>query len=164
MGDGFVIERDGRDWVAPFAGGETVAEVLRGGLDYARELAERVDGATMQPLKDVRLRAPLQPASIRDFVAFEEHVEGVSGSVDGKNEVVPQWYDAPTFYFTNPHTVLATNDLLRPPQTGRLDFELELAAVVGGGQETPGENLRSAEARSEEHTSELQSRGHLVCR
>ena len=54
----------------------------------------------------MQLLAPLVPASIRDFVAFEEHVEGVSAGVEGKSEVVPEWYQAPTFYFTNPHTVL----------------------------------------------------------
>ena len=85
------------------------------------------------PLADVRLLAPLVPAAIRDFVAFEEHVEGISASVDGKSEVAPEWYQAPTFYFTNPHTVLGPGETVSPPVTERLDFELEIAVVVGGG-------------------------------
>ena len=30
------------------------------------------------PLDDVRLLAPLEPASFRDFITFEEHIEGPS--------------------------------------------------------------------------------------
>ena len=92
----------------------------------------RARRAEAHPLADVRLLAPLVPAAIRDFVAFEEHVEGVSAVVDGKSEVVPEWYQAPTFYFTNPHTVLGPGEPVSPPVTERLDFELEVAVVIGG--------------------------------
>jgi len=131
VGEGFVVG----DAVVPFPDGLTVSDVLARGLAEARRLHAQVADAVGRPLLDVRLLAPLVPASIRDFVAFEEHVEGVSASVDGKSEVVPEWYQAPTFYFTNPHTVLGPGEPVRPPVTQRLDFELELAAVVGG---TPG--------------------------
>ncbi len=110
----------------------------RGGLDAAHDAfvsrgrsSERRE-TTGTPLADVRLLAPLVPAAIRDFVAFEEHVEGVSAAVDGKSEVVPEWYQAPTFYFTNPHTVLGPGEPVAPPVTERLDFELEIAVVIGG--------------------------------
>src|SRR3989442_8715788 len=36
--------------------------------------------------------------------------------------------------------------------------------VVGIGEQHPGHRSRAATHRSEEHTSELQSRPHLVCR
>jgi 2-keto-4-pentenoate hydratase/2-oxohepta-3-ene-1,7-dioic acid hydratase in catechol pathway len=107
-----------------------------------------VKDADGSSLSDVRLLAPLVPAAIRDFVAFEEHVEGVSASVDGKSEVVPEWYQAPTFYFTNPHTVLATGDRVSPPVTQRLDFELEVAAVVGRASGVGESNLTVADAAS----------------
>ncbi|MET3566950.1 2-keto-4-pentenoate hydratase/2-oxohepta-3-ene-1,7-dioic acid hydratase in catechol pathway [Leifsonia sp. 563] len=128
VGEGFVIG----DRVVPFPDGLAVADVLAGGLAAAAELHERASVAGGEALAAVRLLAPLVPASIRDFVAFEEHVEGVSASVDGKSEVVPEWYQAPTFYFTNPHTVLGPGETLAPPETQRLDFELEVAAVIGG--------------------------------
>lgn len=118
--------------VIPFPDGRTVADVLAAGLDDALVLAANLDPYTGRSLADVRLLAPLVPASIRDFVAFEEHVEGVSASVDGKSEVVPEWYEAPTFYFTNPHTVHGPGDRIAPPETRRLDFELEVAVVLGG--------------------------------
>lgn len=137
LGEGFV---DG-DSVVPFPDGLRVAEVLEQGLAAAHRLYGRRDAARARPLADVHLLAPLVPASIRDFVAFEEHVEGVSASVDGKSEVVPEWYEAPTFYFTNPHTVRASGEVVAIPETARLDVELELAAVIGGVAGSSGENL-----------------------
>jgi 2-keto-4-pentenoate hydratase/2-oxohepta-3-ene-1,7-dioic acid hydratase in catechol pathway len=142
VGEGFVID----DRVVAFPGGATVADVLDAGLAVAHRLFAEVAGAAGTALADVRLLAPLVPAAIRDFVAFEEHVEGVSASVDGKSEVVPEWYQAPTFYFTNPHTVLGSNDPVQPPITERLDFELEVAAVVGGGPGAGQSNLTPDQA------------------
>jgi len=135
--EGFVND----DRVVPFPGGLTVAEVLAGGLDAARGLHARVAGEPGAALADVTLLAPLVPASIRDFVAFEEHVEGVSAAVDGRSEVVAEWYEAPTFYFTNPHTVLGPDEAVVPPRTERLDFELEVAAVIGSVAGSDGANL-----------------------
>ncbi|MFC7340149.1 fumarylacetoacetate hydrolase family protein [Saccharopolyspora griseoalba] len=95
------------------------------------------------PLESVRLRAPLQPPTIRDFVAFEEHVEGVARAVSGTG-VAPEWYLAPTFYFTNPHAVTGPFDeVARPPGCRVLDFELEVAAVVG----RTGRDLTPEQAR-----------------
>ena len=136
VGEGFVIG----DRVVPFPGGVTVADVLKGGLDAARDLHARID-EDGTPLADVTLLAPVVPASIRDFVAFEEHVEGVSAAVDGRSEVVAEWYEAPTFYFTNPHTVLGPDETVVPPRTERLDFELEVAVVIGSVQDSDGANL-----------------------
>lgn len=141
LNEGFVIDRAGQLEVVPFPNGMTVVDVLTGGLSLARQLFTTVNMASGVPLDHVELRVPLVPASIRDFVAFEEHVEGVSGAVDGKNEVVPEWYEAPTFYFTNPHTTRATAETVDIPQTQRLDFELELAAIIGGVAGSSGENL-----------------------
>jgi 2-keto-4-pentenoate hydratase/2-oxohepta-3-ene-1,7-dioic acid hydratase in catechol pathway len=134
VGEGFVS--DGA--VVPFAQGPTVSSVLAGGRSALADVYQAADHALALPLGSIRLVAPLAPAAIRDFVAFEEHVEGVSASVDGKSEVVPEWYQAPTFYFTNPHTVIGPDDIVAPPMTERLDFELEIAAVIGG---PPSSNL-----------------------
>lgn len=144
VGEGFI---DG-DVVVPFPDGLRVAEVLAQGLAAAHALSERRDPAAARPLAEVRLLAPLVPTSIRDFVAFEEHVEGVSASVDGKSEVVAEWYEAPTFYFTNPHTVRASGDVVAIPETQRLDVELELAAVIGAVPGSDGENVDAETAAS----------------
>lgn len=141
IGEGFVID----ERVVSFPDGLSVADVVAGGPDVAHDAYARVAGAAGAPLAEVRLLAPLVPASIRDFVAFEEHVEGVSAGVEGKSHVADEWYQAPTFYFTNPHTVLGPDDAVSPPLTERLDFELEVAAIVGGAG---GTNLTAEAATS----------------
>ncbi|HEY8590491.1 MAG TPA: fumarylacetoacetate hydrolase family protein [Naasia sp.] len=140
--EGFVVA----DSVIPFADGGTVADVLRGGIGAAHTAYAAVDGAPGVPLADVALLAPLVPPAIRDFVTFEEHVEGVSASVDGRSEVVAEWYEAPTFYFTNPHTVRGSGEIVPVPVSGRLDFELEVAAVIGAVPGSDGANLSPQDA------------------
>ena len=120
--------------------GRTVLDLVRAGLPAAiAEGAAALDGPAI-PLASVRLLPPLQPPSIRDFVTFEEHVEGVVASVGDGGGVVAEWYEAPTFYFTNPHSVIgAHDDVPVPPGSHLLDFELEVAVVVGrdGASLTP---------------------------
>ena len=139
-GEGFVID----DRVVPFPDGRTVADVLQGGLEYAHELFARVSGEGVS-LADVSLLAPLVPSSVRDFAAYEEHVEGMSADSEGRSNVSAAWYEAPRFYFSNPHALFGPGATIRPPVTERLDFELEVAAVLGG---EPGVNLEPAEAES----------------
>ncbi|MFO0809585.1 MAG: fumarylacetoacetate hydrolase family protein [Gemmataceae bacterium] len=68
-------------------------------------------------------------ASIRDFYAFEQHVKTCRRHRG--LDMVPQWYDIPVFYFSNPTCVVGDGDLVRAPTGSHaLDFELELAAVV----------------------------------
>ncbi|MFD3733041.1 fumarylacetoacetate hydrolase family protein [Streptomyces sp. NPDC058632] len=93
---------------------------------------EALDVPSGPHVSRVRLLPPLQPASVRDFVTFEEHVEGVRRSVDGVAGVPEQWYAAPTFYFTNPHAIYGHQDgIPMPPGSTVLDFELEVGAVIG---------------------------------
>jgi 2-keto-4-pentenoate hydratase/2-oxohepta-3-ene-1,7-dioic acid hydratase in catechol pathway len=96
------------------------------------------------PLSEVRLLAPVLPPTVRDFVTFEEHVEGVRRSIDGASGVPEQWYAAPTFYFTNPYSIRGpVDDVPVPPGSQALDFELEVAAVIG----RPGRDLTPEQAR-----------------
>ena len=67
------------------------------------------------PVAEVRLLPPLDPPTVRDFVAFEEHVEGVVASVGDGAGVVPEWYQAPTFYFTNPYALIGAHDDVQIP-------------------------------------------------
>lgn len=142
VGEGFVVG----DAVVPFPRGLSVADVLAAGLAEVPVLAAEADRGASVPLGDVELLAPLVPASVRDFVAFEEHVEGVTASIDGASHVVDEWYEFPTFYFTNPHSIIATGSELRPPTTERLDFELEVGAVIGAVAGSDGRDLDPAEA------------------
>ncbi|WP_420181025.1 fumarylacetoacetate hydrolase family protein [Paenarthrobacter sp. TA1.8] len=132
----------------PLPEGQTVNHLLSAGLAKTLEIAaETVRTASSVPLSEVQLLAPLVPATIRDFVAFEEHVEGVRKSIDGVAGVVPEWYEAPTFYFTNPHTVTGTEEVIGiPAGCNELDFETEVAAVVGHVPGSEGRNLSAADA------------------
>jgi 2-keto-4-pentenoate hydratase/2-oxohepta-3-ene-1,7-dioic acid hydratase in catechol pathway len=132
----------------------TVLDLVRAGLPAARAAGDRALDGPAVPLAGVRLLPPLAAPTVRDFVAFEEHVEGVAASVGApaaSAAVVPEWYQAPTFYFTNPYALIgAYDDVAVPPGSELLDFELEVAVVVGRGsasQSTVGASLTPEQAR-----------------
>lgn len=81
-------------------------------------------------LADQRLLAPIVPASVRDFVSYEQHIEGMSMSM-GERYPESRLQEA-TFYFGNPHAVLGPrDDVSIPPDCRQFDYELEVAAVIG---------------------------------
>jgi fumarylacetoacetate (FAA) hydrolase len=78
-----------------------------------------------------------RPPSIRDFMAFEEHVR--NARAHRGHEVPPAWYEIPVFYFTNPGAVYCDgDDIPMPPDTRMLDYELELACVIGADGQPEG--------------------------
>ncbi|HEY6030121.1 MAG TPA: fumarylacetoacetate hydrolase family protein, partial [Gaiellaceae bacterium] len=90
------------------------------------------------PLAEVDLRPPvLHPPSVRDFMAFEEHVANarrLRGS-----EVPKEWYEAPVFYFSNPAAIYGPEDEVPYPEGSEaLDYELEVAAVIGADGQIGG--------------------------
>src|ERR1700759_622527 len=102
---------------------QTLQSFFTGG-GSAREHAEF-------PLADVDLLAPvLNPPSVRDFMAFEEHVANarrLRGS-----DVPAEWYEQPVFYFSNPAAIYGPGaDVPYPEGTDELDYELECAAMIG---------------------------------
>lgn len=106
--------------------------------------AEALGRASELTVEQVRLLPPLKPPSVRDFVGFEAHIEGVSKSLDGLEHVPEEWYRAPNFYFTNPHAAYgAHDDVPIPAGCAVLDFELEVGAVIGrGGRDLTPERAR----------------------
>ena len=83
------------------------------------------------PVEDLHLLPPVDPpGAVRDFYAFERHVATArAGRGLGMD---PAWYERPVFYFSNPGVLLGHGDEVHPPaRTTALDFELELAWVVG---------------------------------
>ncbi len=85
------------------------------------------------PLADVVLRAPvLHPPAVRDFYAFEQHVRAAR---DRRGLEVPaEWYEEPVFYFSSPAAIFGPEDEIPYPRgTEELDYELEVAAIVGAG-------------------------------
>ncbi|MGW5863525.1 fumarylacetoacetate hydrolase family protein [Streptomyces sp. NPDC055239] len=143
-----VIDETGALYPVPGADSLTLTELIDATGDLpallnagATALSRRRPGPHHS---QVRLLPPLQPTSIRDFVTFEEHVEGVRRSVDGVSGVPERWYAAPTFYFANPHAVFGPHDdIPMPPGSTVLDYELEVAAVIG----REGRDLTPSRAR-----------------
>jgi fumarylacetoacetate (FAA) hydrolase len=87
------------------------------------------------------MRQPLPPvASLRDFYAFEQHV--ATCRARRGLAMVPQWYEVPVFYFSNPAGVIGPDAPVFAPRGCReLDFELELACVVGReGRDLPDDD------------------------
>lgn len=120
-GDGFVAS------MGSGVGLEGQALLLE--LAMARDLGS-MDCGEPEPMADVTLLCPVpEPPSIRDFYAFEAHVATARRSRGLEMEA--DWYDLPVFYFTNPAAVLGPGDPVRPPVTAELDYELEVAAVIG---------------------------------
>jgi 2-keto-4-pentenoate hydratase/2-oxohepta-3-ene-1,7-dioic acid hydratase in catechol pathway len=137
------IERAGLvedDRIRPLPPGTTIRGLIEAGTLLAAEPA--ADEAPI-PLDSARLLPPLRPASIRDFVGFEAHIEGVARAQEGTG-IPPAWYEAPAFYFTNPHAVIGANDDVPVfPGAEVFDFECELATVIGQA----GRNLTPEQAR-----------------
>src|SRR3954466_1157231 len=92
-------------------------------------------------LADVALLAPVpEPPSVRDFFAYEGHV--ATGWRLRGGEIPDEWYEFPVFYFSNAASIHDPGrPVRRPASTQRLDFELEIAAVVGAGGEIAGFTL-----------------------
>jgi 2-keto-4-pentenoate hydratase/2-oxohepta-3-ene-1,7-dioic acid hydratase in catechol pathway len=102
----------------------------------------RTAPAEVVPLDEVRLHAPIpQPPSMRDFSSFVEHI---SRGLEALGlELGDDWYEFPIFYFTNPSMTYGSGETIRAPgHTEQLDYELEVAAVIG----RPGIDLDYAEA------------------
>ncbi|GAA4546360.1 fumarylacetoacetate hydrolase family protein [Pseudonocardia xishanensis] len=82
-------------------------------------------------LADLELDPPLaRPASLRDFMAYDAHL---INSLAGLGQTPhPSWYEEPIFYFSNPAAVIGHGAAVRRPRGSvKLDYEVELAAVVG---------------------------------
>jgi fumarylacetoacetate (FAA) hydrolase len=91
------------------------------------------------PVESTTFLEPVIPRSFRDFYAFEAHVKNARKRRG--LEMVPEWYEAPAFYFSNTAGIVGPNTPIRkPPETNELDFELEWAVVIGReGRDIPVE-------------------------
>jgi fumarylacetoacetate (FAA) hydrolase len=89
-------------------------------------------------LADVRLLAPIpRPPTVRDFFAYEGHV--AAGFKLRGAKIPDAWYQAPTFYFSNPAAIFGPEEpIRRPTGSEQLDFELEIAVAIGAGGDIAG--------------------------
>jgi len=130
------------DRVQPLSADIESSDVLSASPARRRELVDRARDCATLALSDVRLRASVEPTTLRDFLTFEEHLEGSLKLLDA-TEPHPAWYEQPLFLFYNSNAVVGPDDPVAvPPGCQMLDFELELAAVIG----KPGRDLTPEQA------------------
>jgi fumarylacetoacetate (FAA) hydrolase len=142
----------------PAAGGPVTIGLLRGqavepvarpdGDGDAELLAIAMSRSEPAPIGDavaldaVSLLTPLaRPTTIRDFLTFEQHYRNFLLRSRGTDEVPAEWFRTPVFYFTHPNNIFGDGDEVPRPDTDQLDYELEVAAVLGadGRDVTPAQ-------------------------
>ncbi len=157
---------------APAPALASLQSLIEGGadaLDLARRTLVHVETeqapGTWVERDSVQLLAPLpRPVQMRDFMCFEQHLkqsfqasmelvaamapdpeqalEGLRAS--GRFDIPAVWYEIPVYYKCNRFSVVGTgHDVRWPGYANLLDYELELAAVIGkGGVDIPAESAR----------------------
>jgi 2-keto-4-pentenoate hydratase/2-oxohepta-3-ene-1,7-dioic acid hydratase in catechol pathway len=156
---GALIENDSAviDLAARSGGGfPTLLALIEGGdaaLEFTRKLLEGRRTSDVLPIGAVRLLAPLpDPPSLRDFLCFEQHYKKAYEELyrriaahdanpaaayenhrrAGRLGPPKHWYDRPTFGYGNRFAVVGPGEEVRRPRGCReLDYELEIACVVG---------------------------------
>lgn len=103
-----------------------------------------VDKSQLHRLDDVRLLPPVvAPGRYLDFYSFEGHVK--KARARRGLDVVPEWYDTPTYYNGNPYAFVGHGSPVRyPADEMERDYEMELAVVIG----RPIRDLAAEEWRS----------------
>jgi fumarylacetoacetate (FAA) hydrolase len=114
------------------------------GMEMARQTAKQIEAGTLvaTPVSNYEILAPVpHPTSCRDGYAFRQHVEAAR-----KNrgvEMIPEFDQYPIFYFTNHQAVEGPGPVYcMPDHFQQLDFELEIAIVIG----KKGRNIKASEA------------------
>lgn len=103
--------------------------------------ATRARPVDVRGFDEVVLLSPMDPPSIRDFSAFEEHCR--NGLKALGRDLSDDWFRMPVFYFTSTGSITADGEAVRRPANSKmLDYELEIAAVIGA----PGTDLDPAKA------------------
>jgi fumarylacetoacetate (FAA) hydrolase len=110
--------------------GYAAAGLLRDLAGQLAALPAGEPGVWLVTSGEVQLTRPVDPPSFRDFYAFETHVRNARRARG--REMIPEWYEAPAFYFSNTASIVGPGVPIRKPaDTNALDYELELAAVIG---------------------------------
>jgi 2-keto-4-pentenoate hydratase/2-oxohepta-3-ene-1,7-dioic acid hydratase in catechol pathway len=118
------------DLVADRSFPDTMEALVEAGPDALARAREALTAGDAAPVREARLLVPILPSSLRDFLAFEDHVKAGSAR---RSEPVPEaWYEMPIYYKGNHRSVYGPDEVIPyPPFTSELDYELEVACVLG---------------------------------
>jgi fumarylacetoacetase len=139
-----------------------ISELLRGDHPELRDNDE-LRKLALVPMADASLHMPITVSGYTDFYASKEHATNVGIMFRGKdNALQPNWLHMPIGYNGRASTVVVSGTKVRRPRgqlkppnaelpsfgaCRRLDFELEMGAVIG--QASPmGEELTEAQAEA----------------
>ncbi len=139
-----------------------ISELLRHDNGELRDNDE-LRKLALVPMRDVKLHLPIAVSGFTDFYSSKEHATNVGVMFRGKdNALQPNWLHMPIGYNGRASTVVASGTKVRRPHgqlkppaaehpsfgpCQRLDFELEMGAVVG--QPSPmGAMLSEAQAQA----------------
>ena len=112
-------------------------------LETEKQLLNMVEADTLiAPVKDYVLLAPVpRPSSCRDGYAFRQHVEAARRNRGV--EMIKEFDQYPIFYFTNHNAIQGPGAVYcMPDHLQQLDFELEIAIVIG----KEGRNIKAKDA------------------
>jgi 2-keto-4-pentenoate hydratase/2-oxohepta-3-ene-1,7-dioic acid hydratase in catechol pathway len=126
----------------------------RGGLEQIRSWLERPPRGSRVRTPAARLKAPLpRPNQIRDFANYELHVrQAIAAALQLRSSATPDpeaaqaqyrsaglydiprvWYEQPLYFKGNRMSVIGPDeDVVWPSYARLMDYELELAVVIGG--------------------------------
>ncbi len=101
------------------------------GMTEGRLIDDAIRENRMPPIEDFEHLIPVPEIhTIRDFYAFEEHVK--AGRKNRNLEMIPEWYEIPVFYYSGISSLYPSGkNVPYPSYSGQLDFELELAFIIG---------------------------------
>ena len=134
-------------------------------LDAARQTIEGHSPEDLISVNEIRFLPPLPlPEQVRDFANYELHcLQALESSMrmrasktadpeqtyrefveSGAYVIPPIWYEQPLYFKCNRFSTLGhDNDLHWPTYSNVMDYELELACVIGkGGKDISRENAR----------------------
>jgi fumarylacetoacetase len=139
-----------------------ISELLRHDHPELRD-NDSLRRTALVPIADAKLHLPIAVSGYTDFYASKEHASNVGIMFRGKdNALQPNWLHMPIGYNGRASTVVVSGTKVRRPRgqlkppgaelpsfgaSKRLDFELEMGAVVGQAS-SMGEMLNEAQAEA----------------
>ena len=114
---------------------------LRGALEAHGDaglirLAEAAGGPTFDADVVERWLSPIpDPRTFRDFYAFEQHVK--TARRERVQDMIPEWYQIPVFYFSNPCTLHGHLEPVKRPTAGMICRIGRKPSVLSPGSSSP---------------------------
>lgn len=124
----------------------SAVELIRINTESDGELSQSLrslDGIDCEKsnLNEIIYYPPVEAGSLRDFIAFEQHIKTVRGNRGA--EVPEAWYEVPVYYKGNHRSLLGHQQpIVWPEYSEVMDYELELGFVIG----REGTNISKEEA------------------